>query len=104
MYIGPKDETEQKMWIYNSEKNKMNLKSIKYVPGLYKIFDEILVNAADNSQRDESMTKLIVNIDRVKNEFVIENNGQGIPVVIHKEHNIFVPELIFGNLMTSSNY
>ena len=50
------------------------------------------------------MTKLDVRIDREKQEFIIENNGVGIPVVIHKEHNIYVPELIFGNLMTSSNY
>jgi DNA topoisomerase-2 len=32
------------------------------------------------------------------------NNGQGIPVVIHKEHGIYVPHLIFGELLTGSNY
>ena len=32
------------------------------------------------------------------------NNGKGIPVVIHKEHKIYVPELIFGHLLTGSNY
>ena len=32
------------------------------------------------------------------------NNGKGIPITIHKEHKIYVPELILGNLLTSSNY
>jgi hypothetical protein len=32
------------------------------------------------------------------------NNGAGIPVEVHKTEGIYVPELIFGNLLTSSNY
>ena len=42
------------------------LKDIEYVPGLYKIFDEILVNAADNKVRDLKMDKLEVTIDPVR--------------------------------------
>ena len=77
-------------------------KKIKYVPGLYKIFDEILVNAADNYQRDKKMSKIEVRISR--EEVSVMNDGKGIPVQIHKTHKIYVPELIFGNLLTSSNY
>jgi len=51
------------MWIYDSESEKMVHKSISYVPGLYKIFDEIIVNAADNKQRDKNMTCIKVKID-----------------------------------------
>jgi DNA gyrase/topoisomerase IV subunit B len=32
------------------------------------------------------------------------NNGDGIPVEMHKEEGVYVPELIFGHLLTSSNY
>ena len=32
------------------------------------------------------------------------NNGAGIPVEVHAKEGIYVPELIFGNLLTSSNY
>lgn len=32
------------------------------------------------------------------------NNGKGIPVVMHKEEKMFVPTMIFGHLLTSSNY
>ena len=51
------------MWILNEEE-KFEQRKIKYIPGLYKIFDEILVNAADNMQRDHRMTKIDVNIDQ----------------------------------------
>lgn len=36
------------------------------VPGLYKIFDEIIVNASDNKQRDPSMDTIKVAIDQVR--------------------------------------
>ena len=32
------------------------------------------------------------------------NNGKGIPIEMHKEHGMYVPEMIFGHLLTSSNY
>ena len=38
------------------------------------------------------------------NEISIENDGKGIPVQIHKEHKVHVPTMIFGQLLTSSNY
>lgn len=38
-------------------------KEITYVPGLYKIYDEILVNAADNKQRDSTMDCIKIDID-----------------------------------------
>ena len=43
-------------------------------------------------------------IDAEKGWIEIFNNGKSIPVVIHKEHKIYVPELVFGHLLTSSNY
>ncbi|KAK1382463.1 putative DNA topoisomerase II [Heracleum sosnowskyi] len=82
----------------------MKLRSISYVPGLYKIFDEILVNATDNKQRDPKMDCLRVDIDVDSNLISVFNNGDGVPVEIHKEEGVYVPELIFGHLLTSSNY
>ena len=32
------------------------------------------------------------------------NDGKGIPVIEHKEEKMYVPEMIFGTLLTSSNY
>lgn len=62
-YIGSVEPVTELMWIYDKEKEMMIQKEIKYVPGLYKIFDEILVNAADNKQRDAKMDTIKIDID-----------------------------------------
>ena len=103
-YIGSLEADPTELWILNEGDDKFTYKKIEYVPGLYKIFDEILVNAADNYQRDRSMTSINVTINKAKNSISVWNNGSGIPVQIHKEYSIYVPELIFGHLLTSSNY
>ncbi|GMT15036.1 hypothetical protein PFISCL1PPCAC_6333, partial [Pristionchus fissidentatus] len=104
-YIGSVEYTDKStMWVYDQEAEKMVLREIRYVPGLYKIFDEILVNAADNKQRDPKMNLIRVNINKQKNEISVFNNGKGIPVAMHKGENVYVPEMIFGTLLTSSNY
>uniref|UniRef100_F1KQW9 DNA topoisomerase 2 n=1 Tax=Ascaris suum TaxID=6253 RepID=F1KQW9_ASCSU len=104
-YIGSVEYTERApMWVYDAELERIVQRDITYVPGLYKIFDEILVNAADNKQRDPKMNVIKVTIDKENCEITVFNNGKGIPVVLHKTEKVFVPELIFGTLLTSSNY
>ncbi|KAK3525400.1 hypothetical protein QTP86_031526, partial [Hemibagrus guttatus] len=133
-YIGSVEPVTQQMWVFDDEIG-MNLREITYVPGLYKIFDEILAlthqgmdsirslkvccgiwhqdvsrrsfksfNAADNKQRDKNMNSIKITIDPESNIISIWNNGKGIPVVEHKEEKMYVPALIFGHLLTSSNY
>ncbi|KAH3368152.1 DNA topoisomerase 2 [Aspergillus fumigatus] len=103
-YIGSVERTIQFMWVYDSETEGMKYKEVSYVPGLYKIFDEIVVNAADNKQNDANMDEIRVTIDRESGEISVWNNGRGIPIEIHAKEGIYVPELIFGHLLTSSNY
>lgn len=103
-YIGSVERTEQEMWVYNSETGMMENRKVNFVPGLYKIFDEILVNAADNKQNDPNMDEIRVTVDRESGEISVWNNGKGIPIEIHSEHEIYIPEMIFGHLLTSSNY
>ena len=103
-YIGSIEFQKERLWVYNSETEQLEFREVKYVPGLFKIFDEILVNAADNYQNDKSMKYIKVTIDRAKNTIKVKNDGKGIPVKIHKKYKIYVPQLIFGNLLTSSNY
>ncbi|KAG7839161.1 hypothetical protein KL942_003523 [Ogataea angusta] len=103
-YIGSVEKIESEQWIYNEQTESMEKKTVNIVPGLFKIFDEILVNAADNKIRDPSMKKIDVKIDKENNVFSVKNDGKGIPVEIHTKEQIYIPELIFGNLLTSSNY
>ena len=99
MYIGDTRCTSGNHWII--EENKAQLKSCKWNPGIFKIFDEILVNAVDEVQRNKNVKCIKVNIE--KDEICIYNDS-GIPIEIHSEYKIYIPELIFANLLTSSNY
>lgn len=103
-YIGSVEKHSSEQWIYNDEAKCMEKKIISIVPGLFKIFDEILVNAADNKIRDPSMKKIEVKINAEENVISVKNDGKGIPVEIHDKENMYIPQLIFGNLLTSSNY
>ncbi|KAL3807608.1 hypothetical protein ACHAXA_002546 [Cyclostephanos tholiformis] len=92
------------MFVYDSSTNRIKQRDVTYTPGLFKIYDEIVVNAADNKQRDPNMDRLEVNVDASTNTISVLNNGKGIPVVMHGEHNCYVPTLIFGHLLTGSNF
>lgn len=103
-YIGSTEKTEKQTWVFNSDTNSMEFREINYVPGLFKIFDEILVNAADNKQNDKNMKEIRVTIDRDSGEISVQNDGKGIPVEIHSKEKVYIPELIFGHLLAGSNF
>ena len=50
------------------------------------------------------MDTIKVTIDRENGRITVWNNGKGIPVVIHKQYNMYVPSLIFGQLLTGGNF
>lgn len=103
-YIGSVEKHSAEQWIFNDATKCMEKKVVSIVPGLFKIFDEILVNAADNKIRDPTMKKIDVVINAEENIISVKNDGKGIPIEIHDKEKIYIPELIFGNLLTSSNY
>lgn len=103
-YIGSVKGDMREMWIWSDDTKMMEKKDIMYIQGLHKIFDEILVNAKDNTVVNENCRTIKVTVDKVTGTISVWNDGSSIPIEIHKEHNIYVPEMIFGNLLTSSNY
>ena len=102
-YVGSCEMTPLSTWDVD-ESGGMRQRQMSIVPGLFKIFDEILVNANDHKVRDPSMKQLRVSIDVAENRITVENDGKGIPIEMHKTEGVWVPELIFGHLLTSSNY
>ena len=113
-YIGSVELIESNEYILNSETSTIQKKSINYNPGLYKLFDEGIVNCRDHvvrmkQQIDEGKEKIVpvTAIDiTISDDGVItmENNGNGIDIAEHPEYKIWIPELIFGHLRTSTNY
>ena len=90
-------------------------RNITYIPGLYKLFDEGMVNMRDHVVRQAQavadgkpdalpVTTLEVEIDPVDGAIHMTNDGNGIDVAQHPEHKLWIPEMIFGHLRTSTNY
>lgn len=108
-YIGSISMNTEELFVTNSD-DKITKKSVEYNPGLYKIFDEILVNAIDHSVRSNDVTNIKVDINIKENSISVFNDGSGIPVYIKtikegkEDIEIYIPQMIFGRLLTSSNY
>jgi len=113
-YIGSIENIDNDMWILNDDTTKIIEKNINYIPALFKLFDEGIVNCRDHVIR---MKQSVVNntenaipvsfIDiSIKDDGTITmiNDGNGIDVEKHPEYNIWIPEMIFGHLRTSTNY
>lgn len=99
MYVGSIKPNTSKKWILDGE---FTQKEITFNPAFVKIFDEILINSVDESKRNG--TKLnVIKVDIVDNTISVWDNG-GIDVVVHKEYNEWVPEMIFSSLKAGSNF
>ena len=113
-YIGSVENVETNLWIMNDSNDKIIEKTITYIPGLFKLFDEGIVNCRDHVIRMktklENKTENTIPVSyidvSIKDDgtIVMMNDGNGIDVVQHPEYNTWVPELIFGHLRTSTNY
>src|SRR6056300_1154813 len=104
-YVGPVEQGSEPYWILNG--STFTKKNLKYSPALLKIFDEILVNAIDrNSLHPKNVSSISVTIDKETGSVTIENNGPlgGISVKMHEKEGLWNPELVFGHLLTSTNY
>lgn len=103
-YIGSIKPDRYPMRVFDEETKKIVLREIQFVPGFYKIFDEVLVNALDHTVRDKTCKNIMVDIDVKNTKITVFNDGSGIPVEIHPKEKMYVPEMIFGHLLTSGNY
>jgi DNA topoisomerase II len=113
-YTGPMENTEYQTYIYDDENARIVPKTLDIIPGLYKLFDEGIVNCRDHVKRMETaiengkeniipVTKINISITE-DGTIKMRNDGNGIDVVKHPEHDLWIPEMIFGHLRTSTNY
>lgn len=103
-YVGSCERLKEEMLVYDSNAKRLVTREIEYTPALYKIFDEILVNATDHKQRCKAMKRIAITIDPDRNEISVFNDGTGIPVCKHKSWGTYVIEGIFGHLLCGSNF
>ena len=118
-YIGSIEQISSNMYIYDEENKKIVEKNITFIPGLYKLFDEAIVNCRDHALRMEqliannpenSITDKNYPVTHIEitiaddGIITLTNDGNGIDVSIHSEYNVWIPELIFAHMRTSTNY
>lgn len=108
MYLGtlvPK--THDPEWVLVGDSMSMLAEPV-YSDGLWRIFLEPISNVIDNVWRSRQSgvecKKIRVEINADTAEVVIWNDGLFIPIEINPDTKLYNPELIFGNLLTSSNY
>ena len=119
-YIGSIEQITSAMYIYDELNKKIVEKNINFIPGLYKLFDEAIVNCRDHAIRMEQLIAKTDELDSssdknypvthisitISDDGIISltNDGNGIDVSIHSEYGIWIPELIFAHMRTSTNY
>jgi len=105
-YIGSIENIDQTIYVHENE--SIIEKNIMYNPGLFKLFDEGIVNCRDHYVRMKQQTSgeqvSQIHIQIENNKITMYNNGNGIDIEKHPTHNVWIPELIFGHLRTSTNY
>lgn len=101
-YVGSVVPEIETVWVV-ADGNHFVQKSLTVSHGLLKIFDEILVNAIDqNTLHPKEVRRIDVKLGQTS--IAIKNTGIAIPIERHAETGVYIPELIFGHLLTSSNY
>lgn len=113
-YIGSVEKVDTDLWILNDDQTRIVEKNISYIPALFKLFDEGIVNCRDHVIRMQQAIQnkvenaLPVNYIDISIQddgtIVMMNDGNGIDIAEHPEYKIWIPELIFGHLRTSTNY
>lgn len=101
MYCGSIKPKQEDYHLHDGE--KFVKRSVTYNPAFLKIFDEIVSNSIDEHRRNSKLNEVRVTVDPDAGSIKIWDNG-GIPVVMHAEHNEWIPEMIFSNLKAGSNF
>ena len=108
-YVGSIETTSEIMYVVEGESFKEKM-LVGFNPGFYKLFDEIVVNAHDQVVRmrqrasTNPVKNITIEISADNKTITVENDGEGIDVLEHPEYGVWVPQLIFGELLTSTNY
>lgn len=105
MYVGSTKEEQKSQFIYDYNEAVMKMKDVTIIPAIIKLIDEIISNSTDEYRRSTNLglTKITVKFSKDNKVVSVSDNG-GIPVAMHHDAGMWVPQFIFGQLRTSSNY
>lgn len=106
MYVGADIKIEREEWFFDTTQGKMVYKETEIVPAVERLFLEILSNASDavGRSRRKGVKAEKIDIDVDDHRVKIKNYGLTIPIEIHPTEKVYLPEMIFGTLLTGSNF
>lgn len=105
MYVGSTKEEQKSQFVYDYNDAVMKMKDVTIIPAIIKLIDEIISNSTDEYRRSTNLglTNITVKFSKDNKTVSVSDNG-GIPVAMHHDAGMWVPQFIFGQLRTSSNY
>ena len=107
-YIGSVENTTEQLHVVSEDGTKFEQKELKFNPGFYKLVDELLVNAHDQvvrlRQRSSKNPVKNISISVTSHTISVQNDGEPIDVALHSEYGVYIPQMLFNDLLTSTNY
>jgi DNA topoisomerase-2 len=100
-YVGSKIIEKISEYVFSID--QIIKKEIEISPAFVRVFQEILSNAVDNNERTSNKKMSYISVEITKSEISIKNDGAVIPIEKNKEC-LYYHSLIFGHLLTGSNY
>ena len=95
-YLGSKEQVKGPQWLVGTQGDWEYQESMKYTPAFLKMFDEIAVNAADNTVRHDNTKNIRFVFDKENHTISVYNDGTVPPIQKHPVHKSYVPSMIFG--------
>jgi DNA topoisomerase-2 len=107
-YLGSTHSVSSYEYVSNNYSYIIERKNVNYNNAILRIFIEPLSNIIDNVPRSMKhkvpMKKISIDIDRDTGLTTLRNDGYVIPIEKNISENEYNHSLIFGHLLTSSNY
>lgn len=105
-YIGSDQQTERETWFYDLDKGESIASTTTLPQGIERVFLEILSNAGDNALRSmaEGIDPGTIDVTMDSHWVTVRNGGKPIRIRINQKEQMWNPQMIFGTLLTSSNY
>lgn len=104
-YVGPVSVTTLQGHIFETEGDSVKCKTVSCdtSPALFKLFDEVIVNAIDNSKRDKTQRVIKATLDDM-GVFTVSNDGTTIPIKYWEGTKRYIPEILVYELMSGENF
>lgn len=107
MYIGSVVAVEKEQWLYDKERGKFTFGTVKYVPALLKICDEIVDNSLDVAIDTDFKGLKTISVKVTEDTIDVVDDGPGIPVAPPKDGDPkgrFCPEIAWTQMRSGTSF